>query len=420
MADDFRSIAPYEGQDFEDAISRLRQYPQLLNNFTDIISRHNRIVNKWKSFHAKSLLAHLLTQVHSYTDFQEYITCDLFLSMIESSSIDEFSFGGVENLCMPDDDQVPGGRPHIFISNHRDIVLDTALLDLALFRSDRQMCEMVIGDNLLVNQFATDMFKVNGAVTIRRSLSSASDLRNETLSVSRYLKYAIETKKKSIWIAQKSGRSKDGVDNTSAAILKMLYLAYREEGLSFQQFLEKASIVPVSISYQYDPCDVTKSQEEIRKLKAEGVYNVYTKKKYADVLDLIRHQHFGYHVLVTIVAVGDHPVRILDDVIIGHERAVVKRHKAAAGRQKLVIGVVHLQHQHGFGRALNGVRIGRKAGFRQCAGGQEQAQGQNRRCKSLHNISPSIEHYIILLTRSQLCCRIPAGKAQPRSPAFSR
>lgn len=288
MVDDFKDIAPYEGQDFEDAISRLRQYPQLLNNFTDIISRHNRIVNKWKSFHAKSLLAHLLTQVHSYTDFQEYITCDLFLSMIESSSIDEFSFGGVENLCMPDDDQVPGGRPHIFISNHRDIVLDTALLDLALFRSDRQMCEMVIGDNLLVNQFATDMFKVNGAVTIRRSLSSASDLRNETLSVSRYLKYAIETKRKSIWIAQKSGRSKDGVDNTSAAILKMLYLAYREEGLSFQQFLERASIVPVSISYQYDPCDVTKSQEEIRKLKAEGVYNVYTKKKYADVLDLIR------------------------------------------------------------------------------------------------------------------------------------
>lgn len=288
MVDDFKDIAPYEGQDFEDAISRLRQYPQLLNNFTDIISRHNRIVNKWKSFHAKSLLAHLLTQVHSYTDFQEYITCDLFLSMIESSSIDEFSFGGVENLCMPDDDQVPGGRPHIFISNHRDIVLDTALLDLALFRNGRQMCEMVIGDNLLVNQFATDMFKVNGAVTIRRSLSSASDLRNETLSVSRYLKYAIETKRKSIWIAQKSGRSKDGVDNTSAAILKMLYLAYREEGLSFQQFLEKASIVPVSISYQYDPCDVTKSQEEIRKLKAEGVYNVYTKKKYADVLDLIR------------------------------------------------------------------------------------------------------------------------------------
>lgn len=288
MVDEFKDIAPYEGQDFEDALARLRQYPQLLNNFTDIISRHNRLVNKWKSFHAKSLLSHMLTQVHSYNDFQEFITCDLFLSMIESSSIDEFSFGGMENLCLPGDDEVEGGLPHIYISNHRDIVLDTALLDLALFRSGRQMCEMVIGDNLLVNQFATDMFKVNGAVTIKRSLSSASDLRNETLRVSRYLRHAVETKRKSIWIAQKSGRSKDGVDNTSAAILKMLYLAYREDGLSFQQFLERASIVPVSISYQYDPCDVTKSQEEIRKLKAEGVYDVYHKKKYADVLDLIR------------------------------------------------------------------------------------------------------------------------------------
>lgn len=288
MVDEFKDIAPYEGQDFEDALARLRQYPQLLNNFTDIISRHNRLVNKWKSFHAKSLLSHMLMQVHSYTDFQEFITCDLFLSMIESSSIDEFSFGGIENLLLPGDEEVEGGLPHIYISNHRDIVLDTALLDLALFRSGRQMCEMVIGDNLLVNQFATDMFKVNGAVTIKRSLSSASDLRNETLKVSRYLRHAVETKRKSIWIAQKSGRSKDGVDDTSAAILKMLYLAYREDGLSFQQFLERASIVPVSISYQYDPCDVTKSQEEIRKLKAEGVYNVYHKKKYADVLDLIR------------------------------------------------------------------------------------------------------------------------------------
>lgn len=281
VKEEFKDIAPYEGQDFEDAVSRLIQYPQLLNNFTDIISRHNRVTNTWKSFHSKRLLSHLLTQVHNYTEFQEYITCDLFLEMIESSSIDEFTFGGIDKFT---DD-----APHIYISNHRDIVLDTALLDLALVRSGKQMCEMVIGDNLLVNQFATDLFKVNGAVTIKRSLTSTSDLRRETLRLSQYLKYAVEEKKKSIWIAQKSGRSKDGIDNTSAAILKMLYLAYREDGLSFSQFLEKASIVPVAISYQKDPCDVTKSQEEIRKLKAEGVYNnIYVKKKYADVLDLIR------------------------------------------------------------------------------------------------------------------------------------
>ena len=278
--DDFRDIGPYEGQDFEDAISRLQQYPQLLNNFTDIISRHNRVVNKWKSFHSKRLLKVLLGQVHDYLEFQELITCDVFLDMIESSSIDDFTFGGIEELG--------GDEPHIYISNHRDIVLDTALLDLALYRSDKKRCEMVIGDNLLVNQFTTDLFKVNGAITVKRSLSSTADLREETLRLSRYMRHCIEKKEISLWIAQKSGRSKDGVDNTSSAILKMLYLAYREDGISFPDFIRRASIVPVAISYQHDPCDVTKSEAQIRKLKAEGVYNVYVKKKYADVLDLVR------------------------------------------------------------------------------------------------------------------------------------
>ena len=279
--DDFKGIGPYEGDDFRQAISRLQQYPQLLDNFTDIISRHNRVVNKWKSFHAKKLLRHMLGQVDNYTEFQESITCDIFLSMIESSSIEDFTFSGIDELGLD--------TPHIYISNHRDIVLDAALLDLALYRSDnRKKCEMVIGDNLLVNQFTTDLFKVNGAITVRRSLSSTRDLREETLRLSRYIRYAIEQKGVSLWIAQKSGRSKDGVDNTSPAILKMLYLAYREDGLSFQDFIKRASIVPVAISYQYDPCDITKSEEQIRKLKAEGVYNVYVKKKYADVLDLVR------------------------------------------------------------------------------------------------------------------------------------
>lgn len=278
--DDFRDIAPYEGQDFDDAMSRLMQYPQLINNFTDVISRHNRVINKWKSFHSKKILGYLLEHVHNYTEFQQLITCDFFLDMIESSSIDEFSFGGIEELG--------ADAPHTYISNHRDIVLDTALLDLALYRTNRTMCEMVVGDNLLVNQFTTDMFKVNGAITVKRSTSSAAELRAETMRLSRYMRHAIEDKKTSLWIAQKSGRSKDGIDNTSSAILKMLYLSYREDGISFPDFLRRASIVPVAISYQHDPCDVTKSEEQIRKLKAEGVYNVYVKKKYADILDLVR------------------------------------------------------------------------------------------------------------------------------------
>jgi len=275
----FSEIGPYEGEAFEQAISRLQDYPQLLDNFTDIICRKSRLSNAISSYRNKGQLEKLLAQVHNYTEFQEKITCDFFLNMIEASSIDTFTFGGIEEL----DD-----KPHLYISNHRDIVLDTALLDLALYRSKRSMCEMIIGDNLLVNQFAKDMFKVNGAITTRRNLISTSELREETLRMSYYIRHVLKDKKKSVWVAQKSGRSKDGIDNTASAIIKMIYLSYREEGKDFREFIRESSIVPVSISYQFDPCDVTKSQEMIRSLKNEGCYNGYKKKKYADLIDLVR------------------------------------------------------------------------------------------------------------------------------------
>lgn len=277
--EEFRDIAPYEGEDFEQAVERLRNYPQFTDNFMDLISRHSRLVNKWKSFHSKNILRNELQYVKNYDEFQKNITSDVFLSLIVSSSIDEFTFDGIQEL---------EDKPHIYISNHRDIVLDTALLDLALYESNRTLCEMVIGDNLLVNQFATDLFKVNGAITVKRTAGSAAELRKETLRLSRYMLYALLEKKKSLWIAQKSGRSKDGVDNTSTAIPKMLYLAAREQKMSFSDFLKEVSIVPVAISYQYDPCDVSKGQSEIRKLKEEGCYNVYKKKKYQDILELVR------------------------------------------------------------------------------------------------------------------------------------
>lgn len=289
---DFKDISPFEGEDFDAAVNRLKQYPQFLDNFTDIISRRGRFVNKWKSFQAKKSLRFLLNHVKNYDEFQKMITCNLFLEMVESSSIEEFSFKGIEK-----DDDVP----HVYISNHRDIVLDTALLDLALYRSDKDPCEMVIGDNLLANQFVTDMFKINGAITVRRNLTSAKDLKNETLRLSYYIRHCIEDKKKSVWIAQKSGRSKDGVDDTSPAILKMLYLSFREEGLSVEEFLKRMHIVPVSISYQYDPCDVSKSHEVIRKLREEGCYNVYKKKKYEDILDVVRGiRHYKGNVNLTV------------------------------------------------------------------------------------------------------------------------
>ena len=272
---DFHDMSPYEGQDFEEAMERLRSYPQLLNNFTDLLSRHNRVINKWKSFHSKNKLARALNEVHNVDQFQKEITSDIFLDMIESTSMEDLTMEGIEEL---------EDKPYIYISSHRDIVLDTALLDLCLYRSDRTLCEMIIGDNLVGNQFIEDMFRVNGAIITRRNLTSASDLKEETMRMSYYVRHAMLNKKKSIWVAQKSGRSKDGIDNTSSSIFKMLYLACRDQGKDFSTFLREQPVVPVAISYEYDPCAVTKSYSILKKMKND----VYKKKRYEDIIDMVK------------------------------------------------------------------------------------------------------------------------------------
>ncbi len=278
-ADPFEDINPYEGEAFLAAMRRLDNYPQMVNNFVDVVSGRNRFMNKMKFFHVKKNLSFMIRNVKNVDECQRMILCGLFVNMVENTSIDRFTCSG---LSKEDD------RPCIYISNHRDIILDAALLCQALYRRDMGTCNMVIGNNLLVNPFVTDLFKVCGAITVDRSSHSVADAKAELLHLSRCVRNWIVDRKRSVWIAQTSGRSKDGSDITNPSILKMLYLSYRAEGRSFAEFLDEMRIKPVSVSYQYDPCDITKSHEMIRRLKAEGVYNVYKKKKYEDVIDMVR------------------------------------------------------------------------------------------------------------------------------------
>lgn len=273
---DYSDIKPYSGSSFDQAICRLKTNPKYLNDFTSFVLGHSISPTSKLAVDTGERLWKEIDNVHSCDDFQKQIICNIFLNYIEEHSIDKFTY----------DIKPRGGKPCIYVSTHRDIILDTALLDLALFRSDEVLCQMVVGDNLLVNRFTTDMFKVTGGITVRRNLSSATELRNETMKLSSYISQTVESGENSVWIAQKSGRSKDGTDNTNAAILKMLYMKYRGKGMSFSQFLSNVDIVPVAISYQFDPCDVSKSHQQIRKAK-EGSNGV-CKKKYEDLVDMVR------------------------------------------------------------------------------------------------------------------------------------
>ncbi len=285
----YRDIAPYSGQDVLDAVARLKAYPKFLSNMGEVLYAGNILKTKWKSHQLKEQVLPLLDQVSTYDDFQRLITAGVFLPTIMRNSMTGFTYSGEEHLNKK--------TPYLFISNHRDIVLDCALLDYALLQAKLPICEMAIGDNLLVNQFTTDMFKLNGGVTVKRNLPIREQYK-ESLRLSRYFVELIREEKQSIWVAQKSGRSKDGIDTTNSAIIKMLYLSYKDSGVSFSELIKSVNIVPVAISYQYDPNDINKGREEYSK----RLHGTYTKKKYEDLVNMLRglrrfkgdvHLHFG-------------------------------------------------------------------------------------------------------------------------------
>ena len=173
------------------------------------------------------------------------------------------------------------GLPYTYISNHRDIILDSALLDILLIDAEfPQTVEIAIGDNLLVYPWIKHLVRLNKAFIVQRSLSLREMLAASKL-MSRYMHFVITQKKNPIWIAQREGRAKDGNDRTQEAVLKMI--AMGGEGMATERLMAM-HIVPLSISYEFDPCDFLKAKEfqmkrdnpAYKKTRADDLVNMQT------------------------------------------------------------------------------------------------------------------------------------------------
>ena len=171
--------------------------------------------------------------------------------------------------------------PYTYISNHRDIILDSALLDILLINAEfPQTVEIAIGDNLLVYPWIKHLVRLNKAFIVQRSLSLREMLAASKL-MSRYMHFVITQKKNPIWIAQREGRAKDGNDRTQEAVLKMI--AMGGEGTATERLMAM-HIVPLSISYEFDPCDFLKAKEfqmkrdnpAYKKTRADDLINMQT------------------------------------------------------------------------------------------------------------------------------------------------
>lgn len=273
--EDFKDIAPYKGQDAIDAVNRILGRDDLIYSLVEGLVSGDSQEDKQKRAYFVSVIREALKDIKSYTDFQKKITAGYLIPAVMQKTVDNFTVSGAERL--------DPNTAYMYISNHRDIILDCGLLDLGLLQNGLPLCEMAIGDNLLANSFVLDLFKLNGAVIVKRNLT-VREKYLETVRLSEYFVGAVTEENTSVWIAQKSGRSKDGIDETHPSIIKMFYLAQKKTGISFSDLINKIRIVPVAISYQYDPNDINKAREEISSQKK----GVYEKKKFEDLISMFR------------------------------------------------------------------------------------------------------------------------------------
>ena len=254
----YDSIRPYEPEELPEVYERLIADEQ----FKAVVGK----VFPQVPFEA---LAAKLKQCKTNLDFQ-IAFCYPFLKDLLSKA---------SKGCNIDISAIDNTRRYTFVSNHRDIVLDSALLDVMLIEADfKTTCEIAIGDNLLAAPWIENLVRVNKSFIVKRSAGIREMLVNSR-TMAEYMHLVINDKHDNIWIAQREGRAKDSDDRTQESIVKMM--AMGGEGTVTER-LQQLHIVPVAISYEYDPCDWLKAQEFQLKRDVEG----WKKTKADDVLSM--------------------------------------------------------------------------------------------------------------------------------------
>lgn len=268
---EFDEIRPYDTGEVQQAFNELladRQFSTMLRGIVPWLPKSLR----------NAVLKMAFIGVKSPLDFQKRFMKPIVRHIIRKHT-DGCTF---DDNCLPRDFSLR----YTFVSNHRDIVLDSALLDVMLVEAGYPTTvEIGIGDNLLIYPWIKRLVRMNKAFTVRRGLTPKEMLRSSQI-MSRYIHYAVTQKHENIWIAQREGRAKDSDDRTQDSVLKML--AMGGEGKPIDS-LREINIVPLTISYEFDPCDYLKAQEFQQKRD-----NPAFKKSRQDDLDNMKTGIFGY------------------------------------------------------------------------------------------------------------------------------
>ena len=289
--DQFKDIRPYHDDEVRPVIDGLLANPEFIRSIAGFsFPKLYRILPAVVCLLTKRKLTAQLENVNSVKSMQGIIA--LYMDQMIEKTASNLTHSGLDKL--------PRDKPCLFISNHRDIAMDPAFVNYMLYHAGFETVDIAIGDNLLKRPFVTDLMRLNKSFIVRRSLKGR-ELLKSSKQLSEYIHHCVETNR-SVWIAQREGRAKDGVDRTDTALLKMLSLAKRELGL--KESLSSLHIIPVAISYEFDPCDILKADELYQKAEL----GFYQKDEGSDINSIVTgmigfkghvHVSFGEEVSLT-------------------------------------------------------------------------------------------------------------------------
>lgn len=237
---EFTDISPYTDAEAVEALGKLAEHPAVLEVSKAIFP------DKEPEF-----LRTILKSVKSIDEFQ-VLVMNKAVEWVLSTTAHNFSYDGIGNL------KKINGK-FLAMSNHRDIILDPAITQVVLYRNAIPMTEIAVGSNLLTNKYIEYLIRSNRMIKVIRGIN-ARQLYLSSQVLSKYIRECITSGRSSIWIAQREGRAKDGIDTTEQGLLKMLDMSGTAD---FTTNFEELNIVPLSISYEYEPCDILKARERL-------------------------------------------------------------------------------------------------------------------------------------------------------------
>ena len=304
MTDPYIEIRPYRDQEVSAVIADLVADDEFIDTLMAL--RGNKVA-KWlpflARFFARRFLQNQIAGVETVEGFQRLVKPRLD-RVVASTSM--FSSSGIEALTPTDS--------YLFISNHRDIVMDSAYANIVLVEQGHRTAQIAIGDNLLQKPWVSHLMRINKSFIVKRNLSGPKQQLAASKQLASFMRNAITENEGSLWIAQREGRAKDGNDRTEAAVLKMLTLSRDKQSESPNDVLGKLNIVPITVSYELDPCDCRKARE-----LAFG--DEYEKRQFEDLDSIAEgitgekgrvHLRFGTPIVAESLSVTE-AVRLIDE-----------------------------------------------------------------------------------------------------------